>query len=72
MKLAIRMSALQGYGFRAWCPALPGCAVSATTEDEAKSRIRDAVVGYLGSLEVALPRELGKKLDEADGGARVA
>jgi len=48
--------------YRAWCPALPGCAVYAETREQAQSRIRDAVVGYLASMDVPLPREPGTNL----------
>ena len=61
MKLAIRIAKCPD-GYAAWCPALPGCAVRAGTERQAKDRIQDAVAGYLSSLDVALPRELGRKV----------
>lgn len=59
MKLVVKIARQNGRGYRAWCPALPGCAVSAESEQEARTRIRCAVNGYLMSLDVALPRELG-------------
>jgi predicted RNase H-like HicB family nuclease len=62
MKLTVQVTrATEGF-FRAWCPALPGCAVMAETRAEAEAQIARAIEGYLGSLDVALPRELGKRL----------
>jgi hypothetical protein len=48
--------------YEAWCPALPGCRVSDVSKEQACDRIRSAVSGYLSSLDVALPRELGTML----------
>ena len=62
MKLVIRLSRVSEAAYVAWCPALPGCSVRANSRDEAHHRIRDAVTGYLASLDVALPRELDNKL----------
>jgi predicted RNase H-like HicB family nuclease len=48
--------------YQAWCPALPGCRVLAHSKDEAHAKLRDAIAGYLSSLDVALPRELARRL----------
>jgi len=48
--------------YRAWCPALPGCFVMGLTRDEAQEKVARAIDGYLASLDVALPRELGRSL----------
>lgn len=37
--------------FVAECPALPGCLSEGKTRDEAVANIRDAIQGYLRSLE---------------------
>ena len=37
--------------FVAECPTLPGCISQGTTRNEAMANIRDAIQGYLGSLE---------------------
>jgi antitoxin HicB len=37
--------------FVAECPVLPGCVCQGTTRQEALVNIRDAIVGYLASLE---------------------
>ena len=60
MQLAIKVTGSVDQGFRAWCPALPGCHVCAQSKDQAWERIQEAVQGYLSSLDVALPRELGR------------
>ncbi len=65
MKLVVKMSRQANGMFRAWCPALPGCAVYGECKEEAQVRIRRAVEGYLASLDVALPRELGRQLVSA-------
>lgn len=62
MKLAIKITGQPGIAFKAWCPALPGCVVFASSRDEAQARMRTAMEGYLASLDVALPRELGRML----------
>ena len=58
MKVQVKISHVQERGYRAWCPALPGCKVWGQSRDEALEKIRLAVRGYLASLEVALPRQL--------------
>ena len=63
MRLVIRIAKQASGAFRAWCPALPGCAVFADSREEAQVRIRVAVQGYLASLDVALPRELDRMLE---------
>ena len=63
MQLAIRMKGDAVTGFEATCPALPGCRVFAQSREMAWQRIHDAVQGYLASLDVALPRELGRMLE---------
>jgi len=63
MKLVVRTTRRDGSTFKAWCPALPGCAVIAASRQRAQSRIQRAVKGYLASLDVALPRELGRMLE---------
>lgn len=37
--------------FVAECPTLPGCISQGATRDEAMANIRDAIQGYLQSLE---------------------
>ena len=59
MTLSIRIRQEVNKTFRASCPALPGCVVYAQSKDEAQARVRLAISGYLASLDVALPRELG-------------
>ncbi len=63
MNLAIRIVKDASSAYRASCPALPGCEVLASTLSEARSRIREAIRGYLTRLADVLPRELGRLLD---------
>ena len=37
-------------GYRAWCPALPGCTVRAETPQEAQKKIELAAKGYIASM----------------------
>ncbi len=62
MKLAVKIIR-QVDSYEAWCPALPGCRVTAASKEQACERIQTAVQGYLASLDVALPRELGSMLN---------
>jgi predicted RNase H-like HicB family nuclease len=62
MNLVIRISQTSRCEYRACCPALPGCVVWGRTRQEAEDRIRQAVLGYLSSLDVAMPRELASLL----------
>lgn len=65
MKLTVQMTrAAKGF-VRAWCPALPGCVVIAETRAEAEAQIARAIEGYIASLDVALPRELGRRLERS-------
>ncbi|MFB3893921.1 MAG: type II toxin-antitoxin system HicB family antitoxin [Phycisphaerae bacterium] len=55
MKLVVRIAQQRSGRYRAWCPALPGCEVTADTREEAGRRIDLAVRSYLASLNVAMP-----------------
>ena len=61
MKLAIKIMEAPGTGYQAWCPALPGCSVFATSREQAWDRIQAAIAGYMASMDVALPRELTRR-----------
>lgn len=61
MKLVIKIIRQAG-SYKAWCPALPGCRVSAASKEQACERMQLAVTGYLASMDVALPQELGTML----------
>ena len=58
MEAAVRIAGTLDGTSRAWCAALPGCAVYGCSRRAAKTRIQQAVRGYLEHLAVALPREL--------------
>ena len=60
MESAVRIAGPLDGAYRAWCPALPGCAVYGRSRGEAKARIQQAMRGYLEHLDVALPRELAR------------
>lgn len=55
MKIAIRIRARADGHYVAHCPSLPGCVASARTREAAEQNMREAVIGYLASLNVLLP-----------------
>lgn len=55
MKIAILIRARTDGQYVARCPSLPGCVASACTRESAEHKIREAVTGYLASLDVPLP-----------------
>ncbi|MCE5328041.1 MAG: hypothetical protein LLG01_16665 [Planctomycetaceae bacterium] len=68
MNLVVRMAAQADGTFKAWCPALPGCRVLGLTRQEASTKIRSAVRGYLATMDVALPRELARRQARVSAG----
>ena len=62
MKLVVRITRRTD-SYETWCPALPGCRVSAVSKKEVCKRIQVAIHGYLASMDVALPTELGGMLE---------
>jgi len=68
MKPAVKIVRGADRTYRAWCPALPGCAVYAERRERTQSRAGDAVVGCLPSTDLALPKELGPSLVAGDAG----
>lgn len=50
-------------GYVAFCPALPGLVTEGDTYEEARGRVKEAIVGYLESLRKdSLPIPADKKL----------
>jgi predicted RNase H-like HicB family nuclease len=60
MRIAVEIGRSEHGGYRAWCPALPGCTVLGQSRKDAADRINEAIRGYLASLNVALPSEVKK------------
>lgn len=58
MKFTVEILPAGGGGYRARCPALPGCHASGHTAADAERLLRDAIVGYLASWDVAVPGSL--------------
>ena len=54
MKVAIVIRPVDGQNV-AHCPSLPGCMARANTRESAGHKMRDAVAGYLASMDVPLP-----------------
>ena len=55
MKIVILIRARTDGQYVAHCPSLPGCVASACTREFAEHKMREAVTGYLASLDVPLP-----------------
>jgi predicted RNase H-like HicB family nuclease len=51
MKFRVTVELDEDGVFVAECPALPGCVSQGKTREEAMANIRDAIQGYLASLE---------------------
>jgi antitoxin HicB len=51
MKFRVRIETDEDGAFVAECPTLPGCISQGTTRNEAINNIKDAIAGYLASLE---------------------
>jgi predicted RNase H-like HicB family nuclease len=64
MRITIKVAKIAPDGYRAWCPALPGCAVWGLTRTEALRRIQEAVDGYVDHIDITLPRELASRLGD--------
>ncbi len=58
MKVAIRIRTRSDGQYVAHCPSLPGCVAKAETRESASRKMRDAVTGYLASMNVALPAKM--------------
>jgi predicted RNase H-like HicB family nuclease len=55
VKIAIRIEKRPAGGFRAHCPALPGCVEYGRSRQEASRRIARAVEGYVASMNAQQP-----------------
>jgi predicted RNase H-like HicB family nuclease len=55
MKLAVRITKVPDKGYRAWCPALPGCEATGETWEMTLDAIQRAVDAYLASLDAVVP-----------------
>ena len=60
-QIAIRFRGPFAGVYKAVCLALPGCAVYGRSLGEARTRIRQAVRGYMEHMDTALPRELARQ-----------
>lgn len=58
MKIAIQIEEVTVQKYRAWCPALPGCAVIGGSLQEAQKRLHEAVLSYIASLDASAPARL--------------
>jgi len=69
MKFRVHITPDEDGVFVAECPALPGCISQGGTRDEAIENIKDAIAGYLASLEKhgeAAPLPISEELVEVN------
>lgn len=67
MKFRVLIEPDEDGAFVAECPTLPGCISQGKSRDEAVANIRDAIQGYLRSLEKhneAVPGPIGEEIVE--------
>ncbi|HOD82629.1 MAG TPA: type II toxin-antitoxin system HicB family antitoxin [Phycisphaerae bacterium] len=55
MKITILIRARADGQYVANCPSLPGCVASANTRESAQHKMREAVVGYVASMDAVVP-----------------
>ena len=58
MKIAILIRVRSDGQYVAHCPSLPGCTTRANTRESVEHKMREAVVGYLASMDVVLPAKV--------------
>lgn len=69
MKFRVHITPDEDGVFVAECPTLPGCISQGGTRDEAIENIKDAIAGYLASLEKhgeAAPLPISEELVEVN------
>ena len=64
MKVCIHISADGQGGYKAVCPALPGCATKAQTRQQAHEKMCDMIKGYLAAVSDFVPEKLEPELLE--------
>lgn len=58
MKLSVSVRMMRDGRYVAHCPTLPGCFASANDRNILEQRIREAVEGYLASLDAETPTQI--------------
>lgn len=58
MNLVVKTTQQSDGTIKAWCPALPGCQVTAGNDEEVHERLQTAIRGYLASMDVVPPADL--------------
>jgi predicted RNase H-like HicB family nuclease len=62
MELSIETVKLADDCYQARCLELPGCVTRGKSQKEAKVKMRQAIKGYLASLDVAPPEDLHRAI----------
>jgi len=57
MRIKVKLACVQD-SFRVLCPSLPGCSARGGSRERALEAIRNAVFGYLSSLDRPVPNNL--------------
>ena len=65
MKVVVRRFVNEEGGFTAVCPVLPGCSCRGTTQDEARSKIDEAIRGYMAAVNNFVPEKVTPEYVEA-------
>jgi predicted RNase H-like HicB family nuclease len=55
VKLAILIRRRPDGQYVAHCPSLPGCTARADSRERVERKMRDAIAGYLASMDASLP-----------------
>ncbi len=58
MRLSIRITQKADGGYRASCPAFPGCVTTGHTKEQACESIDEAIRGYLASIVDFVPERI--------------
>lgn len=61
MKINVDITLEENGLYRATCPVLPGCTTVGHTRAEAQATLQEALLGYLYSLDVAVPAEFERE-----------
>lgn len=58
MRILIEISEIPAGRYQGRCPALPGCAVVGCSVEDVRSKMADAVCGYVASFDMAGPERV--------------
>lgn len=65
MRVCIQIAESTKGGYTAVCLSLPGCAIRATSREQARKKIEEAIRGYLAAVGNFVPENVTHELVEA-------